>query len=64
MRTKRSKDTRLVDKFSKRREDMATESRLQHPAKPAKSFTHPEEEEDEEEEALEVQHSGGIEYNC
>uniref|UniRef100_A0A7N8XI99 RNA helicase n=1 Tax=Mastacembelus armatus TaxID=205130 RepID=A0A7N8XI99_9TELE len=29
MRTKRSKDTRLVEKFSKRREDLAAESRLQ-----------------------------------
>uniref|UniRef100_A0A3Q3M8A9 RNA helicase n=1 Tax=Mastacembelus armatus TaxID=205130 RepID=A0A3Q3M8A9_9TELE len=28
MRTKRSKDTRLVEKFSKRREDLAAESRL------------------------------------
>uniref|UniRef100_A0A7N9AKF7 RNA helicase n=1 Tax=Mastacembelus armatus TaxID=205130 RepID=A0A7N9AKF7_9TELE len=31
MRTKRSKDTRLVEKFSKRREDLAAESRLQQP---------------------------------
>ncbi|XP_076020230.1 ATP-dependent RNA helicase DDX54 [Genypterus blacodes] len=53
MRTKRSKDTRLVNKFSKRREDMATESRLQHPVRPStadSSFTNPEEEEEDEEE--------------
>ncbi|XP_041826565.1 ATP-dependent RNA helicase DDX54 [Melanotaenia boesemani] len=31
MRKKRSKDTRLVDKFSKQREDLAAESRLQQP---------------------------------
>ncbi|XP_069569877.1 ATP-dependent RNA helicase DDX54 [Brachyistius frenatus] len=31
MRTKRSKDTRLVDKFSRRREDVAAESRLHQP---------------------------------
>ncbi|XP_074547209.1 ATP-dependent RNA helicase DDX54 [Halichoeres trimaculatus] len=32
MRAKRSKDTRLVDKFSKQRDDLAAESRLQTPA--------------------------------
>uniref|UniRef100_A0A4W6CDC2 RNA helicase n=1 Tax=Lates calcarifer TaxID=8187 RepID=A0A4W6CDC2_LATCA len=34
MRTKRSKDTRLVDKFSKRREDLAAESHLHRPVNP------------------------------
>ncbi|XP_025767481.1 transmembrane protein 107 like isoform X2 [Oreochromis niloticus] len=34
MRAKRSKDTRLVDKFSKQREDRAAESRLQQPINP------------------------------
>ncbi|XP_039858187.1 ATP-dependent RNA helicase DDX54-like [Simochromis diagramma] len=34
MRAKRSKDTRLVDKFSKQREDRAAESRLQQPTNP------------------------------
>lgn len=32
MRAKRSKDTRLVDKFSKQRDDLAAESRQQRPA--------------------------------
>uniref|UniRef100_A0AAZ1WYX5 Helicase C-terminal domain-containing protein n=1 Tax=Oreochromis aureus TaxID=47969 RepID=A0AAZ1WYX5_OREAU len=34
MRAKRSKDTGLVDKFSKQREDRAAESRLQQPINP------------------------------
>uniref|UniRef100_A0AAZ1Y2Q7 Helicase C-terminal domain-containing protein n=1 Tax=Oreochromis aureus TaxID=47969 RepID=A0AAZ1Y2Q7_OREAU len=34
MRAKRSKDTRLVDKFSKQREDRAAESRRQQPINP------------------------------
>ncbi|XP_039477584.1 ATP-dependent RNA helicase DDX54-like [Oreochromis aureus] len=34
MRAKRSKDTQLVDKFSKQREDRAAESRLQQPINP------------------------------
>uniref|UniRef100_A0A3Q0SIB9 RNA helicase n=1 Tax=Amphilophus citrinellus TaxID=61819 RepID=A0A3Q0SIB9_AMPCI len=37
MRAKRSKDTRLVDKFSKQREDRAAESRLQQPVNPTTS---------------------------
>lgn len=32
MRTKRSKDTRLVDKFNKHRQDLATERCLHQPA--------------------------------
>lgn len=31
MRAKRSKDTRLMDKFCKHREDLAAESRLHQP---------------------------------
>lgn len=31
MRAKRSKDSRLVDKFSKHRDDLAAESRLHQP---------------------------------
>uniref|UniRef100_A0A665VZP1 ATP-dependent RNA helicase DDX54 n=1 Tax=Echeneis naucrates TaxID=173247 RepID=A0A665VZP1_ECHNA len=34
MRAKRSKDSRLVDKFSKQREGLATDSRLHQPANP------------------------------
>ncbi|XP_040915562.1 ATP-dependent RNA helicase DDX54 [Toxotes jaculatrix] len=34
MRAKRSKDTRLVDKFSKQREDLAAESSLHQPVNP------------------------------
>ncbi|XP_022622744.1 ATP-dependent RNA helicase DDX54 [Seriola dumerili] len=34
MRAKRSKDTRLVDKFSKHREDLAVDSRLHQPVNP------------------------------
>lgn len=37
MRAKRSKDTRLVDKFSKRREDQAAETRLRQPVNPGTS---------------------------
>ncbi|XP_017263465.1 ATP-dependent RNA helicase DDX54 [Kryptolebias marmoratus] len=44
MRTKRSKDTRLVDKFNKRREDLAAESRLQ---RSVSSTTAAENEEDD-----------------
>lgn len=33
MRAKRSKDTRLVDKFSKHKEDVAADSRLHQPVK-------------------------------
>ncbi|XP_044030457.1 ATP-dependent RNA helicase DDX54 [Siniperca chuatsi] len=43
MRAKRSKDTRLVDKFSKHRDDLAAESRLQRPINPTTAdddFTH------------------------
>uniref|UniRef100_A0A8C4EDP4 RNA helicase n=1 Tax=Dicentrarchus labrax TaxID=13489 RepID=A0A8C4EDP4_DICLA len=36
MRTKRSKDTRLVDKFSKQRDKLAAETQLQRPIKPMK----------------------------
>uniref|UniRef100_A0A8C4EC22 RNA helicase n=1 Tax=Dicentrarchus labrax TaxID=13489 RepID=A0A8C4EC22_DICLA len=35
MRTKRSKDTRLVDKFSKQRDKLAAETQLQRPIKPS-----------------------------
>ncbi|XP_034565508.1 ATP-dependent RNA helicase DDX54 [Notolabrus celidotus] len=35
MRTKRSKDTRLVDKFSKHKDNLAAESRLKGPSKAA-----------------------------
>ncbi|XP_072227899.1 ATP-dependent RNA helicase DDX54 [Leuresthes tenuis] len=35
MRTKRSKDTRLVDKFTRHREDLAAESRLHQPVSAA-----------------------------
>lgn len=35
MRAKRSKDTRLVDKFSKKRDDLAAESQLQRPINPS-----------------------------
>ncbi|XP_068190834.1 ATP-dependent RNA helicase DDX54 [Antennarius striatus] len=37
MRTKRSKDSRLVDKFSKRRDSLAAESQRQRPNKPSTS---------------------------
>ncbi|KAA8584573.1 hypothetical protein FQN60_008358 [Etheostoma spectabile] len=37
MRTKRSKDTRLVDKYSKRRDSLAAESQLHQPVKPSTS---------------------------
>lgn len=43
MQAKRSKDMRLMDKFSKRRDDLAAESRLQQPINPAAAaddFTH------------------------
>ncbi|XP_071322539.1 ATP-dependent RNA helicase DDX54 [Trachinotus anak] len=43
MRAKRSKDTRLVDKFSKKREDLAADSRLHQPVNPTpadEDFTH------------------------
>lgn len=34
MRTKRSKDTRLLDKFSKQKDALAAESRIQKPINP------------------------------
>uniref|UniRef100_A0A8C9ZEB7 ATP-dependent RNA helicase DDX54 n=1 Tax=Sander lucioperca TaxID=283035 RepID=A0A8C9ZEB7_SANLU len=37
MRTKRSKDTRLVDKYSKQRDNLAAESQLHQPVKPSTS---------------------------
>ncbi|XP_059214653.1 ATP-dependent RNA helicase DDX54 [Centropristis striata] len=52
MRKKRSKDTRLVDKFSKQRDSMAAESQLHHAVKPSTSvdieFTHNTDEEEED----------------
>uniref|UniRef100_A0A665VZR8 RNA helicase n=1 Tax=Echeneis naucrates TaxID=173247 RepID=A0A665VZR8_ECHNA len=39
MRAKRSKDSRLVDKFSKQREGLATDSRLHQPANPTAVFS-------------------------
>ncbi|KAI3362306.1 hypothetical protein L3Q82_012623 [Scortum barcoo] len=39
MRAKRSKDTRLVDKFNKQRDDLAAESRLQRPEDHATATT-------------------------
>ena len=58
MRTKRSKDMRLVDKFNKHKEDVAAESRLHQPVKPAaadEDYTHAGEE---EEGALNVRDEG------
>ncbi|KAF7665137.1 hypothetical protein LDENG_00153050 [Lucifuga dentata] len=57
MRAKRSKDTRLVDKFSKQKEDLAAESRMQQPisataANEANAHAADEEEEEEDEEAF------------
>ncbi|CAB1429228.1 unnamed protein product [Pleuronectes platessa] len=43
MRTKRSKDMRLVEKFNRHKEDVAAESRLHQPVKPAaadEDYTH------------------------
>uniref|UniRef100_A0A8D2ZP48 RNA helicase n=1 Tax=Scophthalmus maximus TaxID=52904 RepID=A0A8D2ZP48_SCOMX len=39
MRAKRSKDTRLVDKFNRHREDVAAESRLHQPVNPTTTTT-------------------------
>lgn len=39
MRAKRSKDTRLVDKFSKQRDNLAAESLLQRPINPTTTTT-------------------------
>lgn len=39
MRVKRSKDTRLVDKFSKQRDNLAAESRLHQPVNPPTTTT-------------------------
>uniref|UniRef100_UPI003AAE0951 ATP-dependent RNA helicase DDX54 n=1 Tax=Centroberyx gerrardi TaxID=166262 RepID=UPI003AAE0951 len=55
MRAKRSRDMRLVDKFSKQREDLAAESRLQQSRNPTASQTSTRitgEEDEEEEEDL------------
>uniref|UniRef100_A0A8C9ZA82 ATP-dependent RNA helicase DDX54 n=1 Tax=Sander lucioperca TaxID=283035 RepID=A0A8C9ZA82_SANLU len=52
MRTKRSKDTRLVDKYSKQRDNLAAESQLHQPVKPSTSadddYTHTMGEEEED----------------
>lgn len=56
MRAKRSRDTRLVDKFSKKRDDLAAESQMHRPVNPTTStptadeddeFTHSSDEEED-----------------
>ncbi|XP_035523875.1 ATP-dependent RNA helicase DDX54 [Morone saxatilis] len=51
MRTKRSKDTRLVDKFSKQRDKLAAETQMQRPIKPstaADDYAHSSDQEDDD----------------
>uniref|UniRef100_A0A8C4EBR4 RNA helicase n=1 Tax=Dicentrarchus labrax TaxID=13489 RepID=A0A8C4EBR4_DICLA len=57
MRTKRSKDTRLVDKFSKQRDKLAAETQLQRPIKPSTAAGDYAHSSDQEEDDLQVRHS-------
>ncbi len=57
MRAKRSKDTRLVAKFSKQRDDLAAETRLQRPINPTTAATDDDDSEGHEEDDLKVRNS-------
>uniref|UniRef100_A0A3Q3G3G5 RNA helicase n=1 Tax=Labrus bergylta TaxID=56723 RepID=A0A3Q3G3G5_9LABR len=57
MRAKRSRDTRLVVKFSKRKDDLAEESRLKAPVNPSTADDDFSQLTDEEEDVLQVRHS-------
>ena len=52
MRTKRSKDMGIVDKFNKQREDLAADSKLQHSVNPTATtdgdLTHSKDDEEDE----------------
>lgn len=56
MRAKRTKDTRLVDKFTKKKEVLVAESKLYQPALPTTSaaYDHTQGTDEEEEEDLSV----------
>lgn len=57
MRAKRSKDTRLVDKFSKQRDNLAAETRLQRPINPTTTADDDDDSAGNEEDDLEVRNS-------